>query len=132
MRKNDIIFGSIWLVLGIALAALGIAGTLDEFWSGMGSALLVIGAVRLLRSYRLNKSEAYREKMEISTTDERMRFLRTRAWSWAGYLFTLIAGVSVIVLHLLGNDPLSQAASLGVCLMIVLYWGSFLFLQKKY
>ena len=132
MKKRDKIFGILWLVLGACFAALGIVDTLDEFWAGMGSALLVVGAVRLLRGYRLSKSEAYREKVEISTADERMRFLRTKAWSWAGYLFIIAAAISVIVLHLLGRDLLSQAASWGVCLMVVLYWGSYFILQKKY
>ena len=132
MKKNDIIFGCLWLVLGIVLAVLGIFETLDEFWSGMGSALLIIGAARLLRGYRLGKSEAFREKMEINTTDERMRFIRMKAWSWAGYLFVILAGISTIVLYLLDNHPLSQAASLGVFLMIALYWISFFVLKKKY
>ena len=132
MRKNDLIFGSIWLALGIGLVTLGIFETLDEFWSGMGAALLIMGAARLLRGYRLGKSEAFREKMEINTTDERMRFIRMKAWSWAGYLFVILAGISTIVLYLLDNHPLSQAASLGVFLMIALYWISFFVLKKKY
>ena len=132
MKKNDMIFGCLWLVLGIALVGLGIAKTLDEFWSGMGSALLIIGAVRLLRGYRLGKNEAFREKMEINSTDERICFIRLKAWSWAGYLFVIIAGISVLALYLLGNYALSQAASLGVCLMITLYWICFFVLKKKY
>ena len=132
MKKNDTIFAIIWLVLGLPLIGLSIAGLVDEFWSGMGSALVVIGACRLLRSVRLNRNEAYREKMDVMATDERLHFLRTKAWSWAGYLFILIAGVSVIVLKLLGQDLLSLAASGAVCLMLVLYWVSYMVLKKKY
>ena len=84
MKKNDTIFAIIWLVLGLPLIGLSIAGLVDEFWSGMGSALVVIGACRLLRAHRLNKNEEYREKMETYATDERLHFLRARAWSWAG------------------------------------------------
>ena len=132
MKKKDIIFGAIWLLLGLTLTVLTCLETLDEFWSGMGSALLVIGIVRLLRGYRLSKSETYREKREVAETDERFHFIRNKAWAWAGYLFILLVGSSVIVLKLMGQDLLSQVASYAVCLMLVLYWGSYLVLKKKY
>ena len=132
MKKNDTIFAIIWLVLGLPLIGLSIAGLVDSFWSGMGSALVVIGACRLLRAHRLNKSEEYREKMETFETDERFHFLRAKAWSWAGYLFVIIGGVSVIVFKILGMDTASQAASAAVCLLLVLYWGAYFVLKKKY
>ena len=132
MKKNDTIFAIIWLVLGLPLIGLSIAGLVDSFWSGMGSALLVIGACRLLRAHRLNKSEEYREKMETFETDERFHFLRAKAWSWAGYLFVIIAGVAVIAFKILGMDTASQAASAAVCLLLVLYWGAYFVLKKKY
>ena len=132
MKKNDTIFAIVWLVLGLPLIGLSIAGLVDSFWSGMGSALVVIGACRLLRAHRLNKSEEYREKMETFETDERLHFLRAKAWSWAGYLFVIIAGVSVIAFKILGMDAASQAASAAVCLLLVLYWGAYFVLKKKY
>ena len=132
MKKRDTIFSLIWLAIGLPLMGLSLAGLVDEFWSGMGSALVVIGACRLLRAHRLNKSEEYREKMETFETDERFHFLRAKAWSWAGYLFVIIAGVSVIVFKVLGMDAASQAASGAVCLLLVLYWGAYFVLKKKY
>ena len=132
MKNKRNIYPAICLLLGLPLMGMSIAGLLDEFWSGMGSALVVVGTCRLLRSVRLNKSESYREKMDVMATDERIQFLRTKAWSWAGYLFILIAAVSVIVLKLLGRELLSLAASGAVCLMLTLYWISFLILKKKY
>ena len=132
MKKKDMIFSIMWLAIGLPLIGLSIAGLVDSFWSGMGSALLVIGACRLLRAHRLSKSEEYREKMETFETDERFHFLRTKAWSWAGYLFVIIAGVSVIAFKILGMDAASQAASAAVCLLLVLYWGAYFVLKKKY
>ena len=132
MKKNDTIFAIIWLVLGLPLIGLSIAGLVDEFWSGMGSALMVIGACRLLRAHRLNKNAEYREKMETFETDERLHFLRAKAWSWAGYLFVIIAGISVIVFKILGMETASMAASCAVCLLLVLYWGTYFVLKKKY
>lgn len=122
----------LFVLFGAGLFGLGIAGVVDEFWSGMGSGLLVVGVLRLVRIHRFRSDDAYREKVEVETTDERNRFLRNKAWAWAGYLFILITAVAVIVLRLLGQDLLSMAASFAVCLMLILYWGSFFVLRKKY
>ena len=129
-KKN--IYPIALLVAGLALIGLGAAEIVDEFWSGMGSALLVVGALRLLRYYRLKKNDAYREKMETAVTDERNQFIRMKAWSWAGYLFIMVTAVATIIFRILGQELLSQVASYSVCLMLVLYWISFFVLRKKY
>ena len=129
-KKN--IYPIALLVAGLALIGLGAAEIVDEFWSGMGSALLVVGALRLLRYYRLKKNDAYREKMETAVTDERNQFIRMKAWSWAGYLFIRVTAVATIIFRILGQELLSQVASYSVCLMLVLYWISFFVLRKKY
>jgi hypothetical protein len=122
----------IWLLLGLTLVTLSFMGITDEFWSGMGSALLVIGSLQLLRYHRFQKNPAYREKMEVAVSDERNQFIRSKAWAWAGYLFILISAVGVLIFKLAGQDLLSQAASWAVCLMLVLYWICWHILQKKY
>ena len=133
MRQDRrFLVSAVWLVLGAVLAALGFAGQVDEFWCGMGVALILVGILRTVRMYRFRKDENYREKVQIETEDERNRFLRGRAWAWAGYLFILIAAVATIVLKVMGQDLLSMAASGAVCLMLVLYWGAYLVARKKY
>jgi hypothetical protein len=42
---------------------------------GMGFALLIVGVIQLIRRYRLEKNEAYREKMEIEVNDERNKII---------------------------------------------------------
>jgi len=118
--------------LGFALLALSFAGKVDEFWNGMGFALALVGVLQLLRGYRFQKNAAYREAVEIAETDERNHFIRTKAWAWAGYLFILIAGVSVIAFRIAGQDLLSYAASMAVCLLLVLYWIAYYVLRRKY
>ena len=79
-----------YVIIGTILLGFGFAGVVDEFWNGMGASLLIIGVIQFVRQYRLNKNEAYREKVEIETNDERNRFIRNKAWAWAGYLFVMI------------------------------------------
>ena len=131
-RDRRMIVSIIWVVLGAALIALAFAGKVDVFWNGMGSGLLVVGALQLLRQYRFSKNEAYREKIEIEENDERNQFIRNKTWAWTGYLFVIIAAVLCIVFKIAGQEVLSFAASGAVCLMLVLYWISYLILRKKY
>ena len=130
--KRRILSYIILILLGGVLVFLGNTGSIDDFWSGMGSGLLAVSVLQLLRMYRLSKDEVYREKMEIEIKDERNAFLRLKAWGWAGYLFILLAAVATIVLKVMGQDLLSMAASWAVCLLLVLYWVSYLILRRKY
>ena len=132
MKKKDMIWGALWLLLGLVLTLLCCLKPLDEFWSGMGSVLMIIGIARLLRSYRLSKSETYREKREVAETDERFHFIRNKAWAWSGYLFIIICSLGTIIFKLLGKDLLCAVLSCAVCLMLVLFWGCFFVLKKKY
>lgn len=132
MRTRNLIIYILYLIIGLVLLGLGIAGVVDEFWSGMGSGLLFVSVLRLIRLYRFNKNEDYREKVETEISDERNRFIRNKAWAWAGYIFILISAVAVIVFKLAGQELLSTASSVALCLMLVLYWVSFFILRKKY
>lgn len=126
------ILSCVWVVLGLVLIILAFMEKVDAFWNGMGTALVVVGALQLLRFRRFNRNEAYREKVEIAMTDERNHYIRNKAWAWSGYLFIIIAAIMTLVFKLLGQELLSMAASGGVCLMLVLYWISWGVLRKKY
>ena len=122
----------VYIVLGLALFVLGCMEYIDEFWSGMGGALLAVAVLRLIRERRFYTDTAYREKVEIAESDERNSFIRLKAWAWTGYLLILILGIAVIVLKIIGLDMWSLAASYGVCLTLILYYVSYFVLSKKY
>ena len=122
----------LFAAIGVTLLVLGTLGVVDSFWSGMGSALLVVAALRFIGMIRFHKSKAYRERVETEASDERNRFLRDRAWAWTGYLFVLVASVCTIVFKVAGQELLSMVSWYAVCLMLILYWGAYLILRKKY
>ena len=133
MKKDKrMIVSIIWVILGTVLIALAFAEKVDVFWNGVGSGLLVVGVLQLLRQYRFSKNEAYREKIEIEEMDERNQFIRNKTWAWTGYMFVIIAAILCIVFKLIGQEVLSFAASGAVCLILVLYWLSYFVLRKKY
>ena len=70
--------------------------------------------------------------MEIEEKDERNHFIRNKAWAWAGYLFVMIMAVATIVFKIVGQETLMMAASSSVCLVLTLFWVSYLILKRKY
>lgn len=130
--EKRIIASIIYIFLGTVLLVLGFTEVIDEFWSGMGSPLIVIGVIRMIQFYRFQKDDTYREKVKIEMADERNRFIRNKAWAWAGYLFMLFMAVFTILLRVMGQDLLATAAGLAVCFMMLLYWICYLVLRKKY
>ena len=132
MNKKRLTGSVIEILMGTVLAACAFAGFLDEYWSGMGGALIGVGVIQLVRCVRYRSDEGYRENVDTQANDERNQYLSMKAWSWAGYFFVIIAAVASIVLKILGLDEYMMIASGSVCLLIMLYWLSWLYLRKKY
>ena len=133
MKYGKKIYLSIfWMVLGAALIGCNMAGLVGEIWSGMGGGLLVGGGLQVYRQLKYRRNEEYREKVDIAMEDERNRFIRSKAWAWAGYLFVIIAAVGSIGLRIAGREELADMAAYGVALLVFLYWFSYMVLSRKY
>ena len=120
------------IVVGVILTILGYTGVVDSYWSGMGTALIFVGIIFLFRTFRYKTNTEYKEKVDVEIKDERNKYLRMMAWSWTGYLFLLIAAFASIIFRILGYDQYSMMAGYAVCLLITLYWISFLILRRKH
>lgn len=121
-----------YVIAGAALFACGIFEIVDSFWSGMGGALVAVGAIRIYQYAKYRRDPEYREKVEIESRDERNKFISLRAWAWSGYAFVMINAIGTIAFKIAGNDVLSQYCAYAVCVIIILYWVSYLILRKKY
>ena len=132
MKKYRYIFSIAWIIIGVILVGLSFAEMVDSFWSGMGSALLVVGILQILRFHRFNNNAGYREKIEIAENDERNHFLRNKTWAWTGYVFILTSAVLSIIFRIICQDLLSLYASYSVCFMLVIYWIIYAILKRKY
>lgn len=121
-----------WFAIGIVLTVLSRMGVLDSYWNGAGSGLVAVAVIQLIRQMRYRSDDEYREKVDVEINDERNKYISTKAWAWAGYLFVLIMAVGVIASKALGYDEMSMYASWSLCILLVLYWGSYWVLRKKY
>lgn len=133
MKYGKKIFLSIfWVLLGAVLVGCELAGLVDTFWSGMGAAFLVVGALQIFRQIKYRTDESYKERVDVAMEDERNKFIRGRAWAWAGYLFVLVSAVGSIGLRLAGREDMATLAACGMSLLVLLYAGSYLVLSRKY
>ena len=132
MSKKRMIVQIMEIVVGIILLGLGVAGKVDEFWSGMGGALIGVGAMRLVQMIRYQQNPEYRENMDTERNDERNQFLHMKAWQLTAGWFVIIAAIGTFVFKFTGREDLMMLCSGSVCLMITLYWVIYLCLRKKY
>ena len=133
MKKDRRFIASIcWIVIGAALMGVSYAGLVDEYWSGMGTALFAVGVVQIVRWIRYWTNDAYRSQMDVEAHDERNRFISGRAWAWAGYLYVLAVAAASVVFRIAGYNEASLAACMSVCILMVLYWISWTVLRRKY
>ena len=130
---RKMILSVFWVLLGAVLVACCATGLVeDDYWSGMGCGFIGVGVVQLIRHLRYRTNEQYREKVDVEIQDERNKFLSNKAWAWAGYLYVLVAAVASLLLKLAGREELVPMAAGSVCLIMLLYWGSWMFLRRKY
>ena len=133
MKNNRrIIVSILWVLLGIGLIIADRITKIDEFWVGLGTSFALVGSLQLFRWVKYSRDPQYREQVEVAQNDERNRYLNAKAWSWAGYLFVLICAVACIVLRIVGEELLSMVAGGAICLMVILYWASYLIVKRKY
>ena len=133
MKVTKRLIASIFeIIIGIILTILGYSGVVDSYWSGMGTALITVGVIFLFRTFRYNRDSEYKEKVDVEVNDERNKYLRMMAWSWTGYLFIFIIAFGSIIFKILGYDQYSMMAGSAVCLLITLYWISYLVLNRKH
>ena len=132
MKNRRLILGIVYITVGVVLSVLSFTLVIDEWWQSFGIAIFIVGVLDLFRHRKYITNSEYREKVDLSNNDERNRFLSMKAWSWAGYLFVLISGLGVIGFQIAGMRTLSMACSYAVCLIMVLYWISYVLLKRKY
>ena len=132
-NNRKLILSVFWIILGAVLLGLSIAGVLDSsMYAGMGGGLLAVGALQVVQNLRYRKNAEYREKIDTEANDERNRFLRMKSWSWTGYLVVLAESVGVVIAMILGQTQIQLLLSCSVCLILVVYWISYLVLSRKY
>lgn len=131
-NKRKLIISIIWIVLGIVFVALDVIGIApDSAFTAIGVAWIIVGALQIYKNIKYHTNEDYKERVDIASTDERNRFIRMKAWSYAGYIFILGSATVSIVLFITGLQVYAQILSYCMCSILVVYYIAYLILQKK-
>ena len=122
-----------WIILGAVLVALGVLEIVDSpMFSGMGGGLIAVGMLQAAGNIKYRKDPEYRAKADTEMNDERNSFLRTKSWAWTGYIVVLTESIGIAAAMLLGQEELSRILSFSVCLIVGVYWITYMILNKKY
>lgn len=131
-NKRKLIISIMWIVLGIVFVALDIMGiATDSAFTAIGVAWIVVGALQIYKNIKYHTNEDYKEQIDIASTDERNRFIRMKAWSYAGYIFILGSAIVSIVLFITGLQVYAQILSYCMCSILAVYYIAYLIIQKK-
>jgi hypothetical protein len=132
MINRRLALGVVYIIIGVLLSVLSFVSIVDEWWQSFGVAIFIVGIVDIIRYIKYRRNVEYKEKVDLSNSDERNRFLSMKAWSWAGYMFVIISGIGVIGFQIAGLRVWSIACSYCACLIMILYWICYMILKRKY
>ena len=132
MKNKRLVIGIVYITIGLLVSVLSFTLVIDDWWQSFGVAIFIVGVADIFRYRKYVTNAEYREKVDLSNNDERIRFLSMKAWSWAGYAFVILAALGVIGFQIAGLRTWSLACSFCVCIVMVLYWISYMALSKKY
>ena len=131
--KKRLCYSIGWMIMGLIMAIVWfVTDTENTFLFSFGIALVTIGVIRIIQYRKTTKDETSLRQKQLQETDERNRMLAEKARSWAFSFYILLAGIGVILCSLLGHMDAVQPLARSVCLLAVLYWLSYLILNKKY
>ncbi|MCI5944866.1 MAG: hypothetical protein MRZ41_09245 [Eubacterium sp.] len=132
-NNRRLLLSVFWTVLGAVLLTLSIMEKIDSgIFSGMGGALMAIGILQIIRNVKYRKNSDYKEKIDILEKDERCKYLRLKAWGWAGYLVVLLEAIGSVIAMILGEQLIMQVLLVSVALIVGIYAISYMILNRKY
>lgn len=131
-NKKKMAVSVFWVILGSALIILDAMGIIDNsICSGLGGGWIVIGIMQIYKNLKYHSDADYKEKIDVELSDERNRYIRMKAWAWAGYIFIIGAAIVSIVLFVMKQTAYGQIISYCMCSVLVFYWLSYILLQRK-
>ena len=131
--NKKMIYYSLLVIMGLSIVLLNIFfGNKDSFLNGIGTGITSIGVIKLFNILKYKNDEIYAKKINIQNKDERNIFLDNKAKTIAFNCYIIICGILVIVLKFLGFDYESLIFAYTICGILILYFGIYFLIRKKY
>lgn len=133
MKKNFRIGLNVtYIIIGCILIAMKGEGENALFLCSFGTGLIVGGVLLLIKNIRYRVDKPYQEHVDVEVTDERNKYIRMKAWSWAGYLYVMLLVVTMIICLIIGLFEYAQLVSYAMCTLLCIYVVAYFVLRKKY
>ena len=122
------------IVIGVIIELLAFSGIVEDgsVLTGIGSGILAVGVVQLLRVFRMESNPEYKKRMETASKDERYAFISMKAKEAAFGIYLIIAAVLCVAWMLLGYSEQGMLAAMSICILVLLYAVLFRILARKY
>ena len=122
------------IVIGLIIELLAFSGIVEDgsVLTGIGSGILAVGVVQLLRVFRVESNPEYKKRMETASKDERYAFISMKAKEAAFGIYLIIAAVLCMAWMLLGYREQGMLAAMSICILVLLYAVLFRILARKY
>lgn len=136
MIKQQNKLGILSMIAGAGIIVLALAINTGDFndglLSGLGAALFAIGIVRFVKLRRLEKDPERAADYEAAFKDERAAAIGGKAGRYALFI-TAYAEIAVgmIGAFAFNNEVLCQALCYAACFSCLLYYGLFVYFNKK-
>ncbi len=134
MKNKKYTIYIIEMVAGVLINMLAFSGTVSDpsVLTGIGSGILVVGLVQLLRTMRIERDPELKKRVETASKDERYAFISMKAKEAAFAIYLIIAAVICMACLILGYEREGMTAAVSICLLVILYTIMFRILAKKY
>lgn len=96
-----------------------------------GTAFTAMGVLRVIRYFKITRNPESVRRRKTEESDERSIAIVRRAKAVAFGVYTFGAAILVIVLEFSGKSFLASAIALNICAIVIIYWLSYIILQKR-
>ncbi len=130
--KIRLFFAIGYIILGLVMIVIfNIIKIDNSFLSSFGFALIVVGIAKVRNYFLITKNDETIKKQQIVENDERNISIANKAKSISFIIYIILVCVSVVVLNILNQIELAAILSASVCVLVVIYWISYWFINKK-
>lgn len=131
-NSQRIAWYSVLAVAGIVVAVTACLGYTDSSMAGLGGALTVLAALKLLKAAKYARDPEYARKVDASNSDERLAFLASKASEVTFQISVVVLAVLSLALRPFGLKAVADTLSCAMAAEVAVYWVSYLVVSRRY
>lgn len=112
-----------------------ITNSIDEMNSmafGLGSALLVIGLIKVIQLYKVIKDKEKLAQYEMIQNEERLKFIANKSSSITWYITLFVQYIAMIVLTIMKQYNYASLISYITSIQVLIYLCAYYIFNKRY